>query len=245
MNEETLLIIKLFTYGTISALMTASFIAYFIKIIKDNLSFKVREFILKITLAAAINFIIIFIRNIFIFEGIHTDAICYLYLKELFLDLYIFYHLFALFAYVKKTTIPEKNPKGQLKKIFLSLTDLIAWITIGSFFSAILLNSNDIYYFLSNVYKYYLALHSIFVLAIAFMIPKSLKTFKELRFSFLLLGISFFLEFLNNIEVVNVVEVIFSMKFFAYVSIIFNLFKITLSEPESFNNLRKKKKEGV
>lgn len=245
MNEETLLIIKLFTYGTISALMIASFIAYFIKIIKDNLNFKTREYILKITLAAAINFLIIFIRNIFVFKDIYTNATSYLYIKELFLDFYVFYHLFSLFAYVKKTTIPEKNPKGQLKKIFLSLTDLIAWITIGGFFSAILLNSNDIYYFLSNVYKYYLALHSVFVLAIAFIIPKSLKTFKELKLSFLLLGISFFLEFLNNLEVINIIEAIFSIKFFAYVSIIFNLFKITLSEPESFNNLRKQKKEGV
>lgn len=241
--NNSIFLMQLVSYGTLALLMTASFLAFLIHYIKGKTIFKTREEILKITFAGSVDFLAVLTRIVLINYGVRSTLVCHMFVLEVFLDLYIFFTLFQLFYYIRRTTSPTKT-----KRNFIAMfSDLLAWVFLSTLISVVLTNSDDNYLFILNLQTFYLLPYSMLVLAVAFVVPRSLKTFKELKLSFFILAIAFFLEYISKQEYfsIQMIELIFSMKLFAFISIIFNFYKITLSTPESFDNLKKKKKEEV
>jgi len=130
--------------------------------------------------------------------------------------------------------------------ILASFSDLLIWIIISFVVFISSSMSNFSHEFIINLRTVYLLPYSFLVLATAITIPYSIKYFREMKYSFFFLSLGFLLDFINlsSFDDSNIIsQIVYSIKFVSFSSIVFNFYKMTVFPPQDFSNNPDKKNE--
>jgi len=223
--------VQLLYYGTLALLIGFGFFKFTFFRDNNDIFIRVNELLTKILFTAFLDYFIIFLRTILFTVGYFQPWVCYLYLVEVFLDVFIFLTLINFFCHVK-----SEFDECQQKSFIATFSDLIIWIIISFVIFVSSSMSNFSQEFISNLRTIYLLPYSFLVLTTAIVVPFNVKYFREMKYSFFFLSLGFFLDFLNLIGIFEnqsmVDQVVYSIKFFSFSSIVFNFYKITVFPPQ-------------
>jgi len=123
------LLIQLLYHGTMMFVVGFAFFRYLLDYIKADIGIKLKEEILKISFIVFISFLFLFVRALLEFNQIKSVFICYLFILEVFMDLFIFFTLLKLFYYIRTSKIPDYKHKK--KKLFIILADFFVWVILS------------------------------------------------------------------------------------------------------------------
>ena len=228
------LLIQLSYHGTMAVIIGFAFFRYLMDYFKTESSVKLKEEILKISLVVFLNYSFLTLRILFEHYEIKSMIICYLFVLEVFMNLFVFFTLLKLFYYIRTSKIPDSKCKK--KPLLIILSDFFVWVILSLLIFFSLLNGQTSVEFILNLRVYYLLPYSLTIFAVFIIIPTDIKSFRELKISFFFLSLAFFSEFLTKylgyFEEKMVYEIIFSVKFFSLITLVYNFYVMTLTLPE-------------
>lgn len=228
------LLVQLFYHGTMAFITGFAFFRYLIEYIRTENSVKLKEEVLKISFVAFLNYFLLTLRILFEHYNTVNIVICYLFVLEVFMNLFVFFTLFKLFYFIRTSRTPSINCKK--KSLLVILSDFFVWVILSLIIFLSVLNGQSTINFILNLRVYYLLPYSLTIFAVFLVIPTDIKSFKELKTGFFFLSLAFFAEFLTKylgyFEERMVYEVIFSVKFFSLITLVYNFYIMTLTLPE-------------
>lgn len=228
------LLVQLFYHGTMAFITGFAFFCYLIEYIRTENSVKLKEEVLKISFVAFLNYFLLTLRVLFEHYNTVNIVIFYLFVLEVFMNLFVFFTLFKLFYFIRTSKTPSTNCKK--KSLLVILSDFFVWVILSLIIFLSVLNVQSTISFILNLRVYYLLPYSLTIFAVFLVIPTDIKSFKELKTGFFFLSLAFFAEFLTKylgyFEERMVYEVIFSVKFFSLITLVYNFYIMTLTLPE-------------
>ena len=228
------LLIQLFYHGTMAVIIGFAFFRYLIDYLKTESSIKLKEEVLKISFVIFLNYSLLTLRILFENYNIRSMIICYLFVLEVFMNLFVFFTLLKLFYYIRTSKIPGSDCKK--KPLLIILSDFFVWVMLSLLIFFSLLNGQTSIEFILNLRIYYLLPYSLTIFAVFIVIPTDIKSFRELKAGFFFLSLAFFAEFiakyLGYFEEKLVYEIIFSVKFFSLITLVYNFYVMTLTLPD-------------